>query len=305
VNQLPNLGVQQPGIPFELYDSFATQRFGGNVAGVVVTKTPMAPSLMQDIASELGAPTTGFAHVSRGRPVSIRFFTTRQEIEACGHVTVAVATALVKRGTWPASCGQVQASTPVGPLSIFLRSAASLSRPQRPTLIGLAYHPRPLELGRVTREDVETALAVPADSGLPTEVIWTGLRHLIVPVDGKKALARIEPSAAALTSLATSCGADTICVFARLGDHGVGMRDFCAPIGALEEPASGTTSAALADYLARHMALSEAARVIIEQGAEMGRPSRIEVHVETMHDRRRATVWGSAIQTAIGTVFPT
>jgi len=83
------------------------------------------------------------------------------------------------------------------------------------------------------------------------------------------------------------------------------MRDFCAPIGALEEPASGTTSAALADYLARHMALSEAARVIIEQGAEMGRPSRIEVHVETMHDRRRATVWGSAIQTAIGTVFPT
>ena len=304
MNELPDLDARQHGIPFELYDSFATRRFGGNVAGVVVTKTPMAPSLMQDIASELGAPTTGFAHAGSGRPVSIRFFTPRQEIDACGHVTVAVATAMVKRGTWRTSRGRVRASTPAGPLSIFLRSAASPCPPRRATLIGLAYHPRPLEPGRITREHVESALTVPVDPGLPTEVVWTGLRHLIVPVGSPQALARIAPSEAALTTLATSCGADTICVFARLGAHLVRMRDFCAPIGALEEPASGTTSAALADYLTRHTAPAEPAMVTIEQGAEMGRPSRIDVYVETMNGQPRATVWGSAIQTAIGTVFP-
>src|SRR5215472_18540300 len=54
--------AHEDGIGFELYDSFATCRFGGNVAGVVVSATTIAPCLMQQIARELGAPTTGFAH---------------------------------------------------------------------------------------------------------------------------------------------------------------------------------------------------------------------------------------------------
>jgi hypothetical protein len=47
--------------------------------------------------------------------------------------------------------------------------------------------------------------------------------------------------------------------------------DLCAPIGALEEPASGTTSAGLAGYLTWHGATSKSAPIIIEQGVEMGR----------------------------------
>jgi hypothetical protein len=38
------------------------------------------------------------------------------------------------------------------------------------------------------------------------------------------------------------------------------------------EPASGTTPAALAGYLTRHTAALTSAPIIIEQGAEMGRP---------------------------------
>jgi predicted PhzF superfamily epimerase YddE/YHI9 len=56
------------------------------------------------------------------------------------------------------------------------------------------------------------------------------------------------------------------------------VRDFCAAIGALEEPASGTTAAALAFYVAAHGAL-EAPELAIGQGVEMERPSRIEVAV--------------------------
>src|SRR5262245_49405979 len=39
------------------------------------------------------------------------------------------------------------------------------------------------------------------------------------------------------------------------------------------EPASGTTSAALAGYLTRHTAAPTSAPIILEQGAEMGRPA--------------------------------
>ncbi len=302
MNGLRNLSGPHHGIPFELYDSFATRPFGGNVAGVVISETAIASSLMQDIATELGAPTTGFAHAAAGQPVSIRFFTPRQEIGACGHVTVAVATALVKLGTWRAGDSHIQAATPAGPLPIFLRAAATSSSA---TLAGLAYQPRPLGRQSVTREDVEAAIAVPTDPGLPIEAVWTGLRHLIVPASSQQALACIAPSEAAVTALAASCGADTVCVFTRLREHLVRMRDFCAPIGALEEPASGTTSAALADYLTRHAAVSKPASLTVEQGVEMGRPSRIEVHVEPQHEQAVTTVWGSALRTASGTIFPT
>jgi hypothetical protein len=99
VNRPHELGSPHHGIPFELYDAFAARRFGGNVAGVVISQTAISPALMQNIASELGAPTTGFAHVRARQPVSIRFFTPRQEIGACGHATVA--TALVSADASP------------------------------------------------------------------------------------------------------------------------------------------------------------------------------------------------------------
>jgi trans-2,3-dihydro-3-hydroxyanthranilate isomerase len=302
VNGRRNVSVKKHGIPFELYDAFAARRFGGNVAGVVICEAAIAPPLMQAIASELGAPTTGFAQAGAGQPVSIRFFTPRQEIGACGHVTVAVATALVQRGIWPAGDGQAKVITPAGRLPISLRAAATPSSPA--TLAGLAYQPRSLGPEGVTREDAEAALATPAHPGLPIEVIWTGLRHLIVPAGSQQALARIAPSEAALTGLAASGGADTVCVFASAGDHRVRMRDFCAPIGALEEPASGTTSAALASYLTRHATAPTPTSIVIEQGAEMGRPSQIEVDVQTQRGQTVATVWGSALRTASGTVFP-
>jgi hypothetical protein len=63
-----------------------------------------------------------------------------------------------------------------------------------------------------------------------------------------------------------------------------------AAIGALEEPASGTTAAALALYLAAHGQLDEP-NLVIEQGVEMGRPSRIDVTVDAPDT---ATVRGGA-----------
>jgi trans-2,3-dihydro-3-hydroxyanthranilate isomerase len=202
----------------------------------------------------------------------------------------------------PLATARLRRSRLPGRSPISLRAAGTTSSPT--TLVGLAYRPRPLGREGVIREDAEAALAALAHPELPIEVIRTGLRHLIVPVGSQQALVGIAPSEAALTGLAASGGADTVCVFARVGDHRVRMRDFCAPIGALEEPASGTTSAALASYLTRHTAAPTPASIVIEQGAEMGRPSRIDADIQTQHGQTVVTVWGSALRTASGTVFP-
>jgi predicted PhzF superfamily epimerase YddE/YHI9 len=80
----------------------------------------------------------------------------------------------------------------------------------------------------------------------------------------------------------------------------VRVRDLCAGIGALEEPASGTTSAALALYLARHGLLA-GSELVVEQGIEMGRSSRIDVDLEAPDI---ATVRGAARKRLSGTLEP-
>ena len=59
------------------------------------------------------------------------------------------------------------------------------------------------------------------------------------------------------------------------------MRDLCAAIGAVEEPASGTTSGALAIALANASVLTpQQPRLVVTMGVEMGRPSLLSVQVD-------------------------
>src|SRR5215831_3352642 len=54
-----------------LYGSFARGRAGGGVAGVVITGTPLAPEVMQRVAADFAAPTTGF--IAAGGPYNLAF----------------------------------------------------------------------------------------------------------------------------------------------------------------------------------------------------------------------------------------
>jgi PhzF family phenazine biosynthesis protein len=282
-------------VGFAIYDSFAERRFTGNVAGVVVLGGEMADSTMAAIAAELGASTTGFATV--GEPVEIRYFTPVKEIDACGHVTVAIATALAERGIWSANRGggEVVARTAAGEVPIRLVATAGHPR------IELTYRPRPVASPPASRTEVEASLGgVTTDPHAPLELIRTGLRHLMVPFSEPDDLSRLVVSREALIDLAGRVGFDTLCAFAPVGESTVRMRDLCAPIGALEEPASGTTAAALGLYLRRHPGMVTVEPIVTEQGVEMGRPSEIEVVVDDDTNGMRVRVGGRAIKTASG-----
>jgi PhzF family phenazine biosynthesis protein len=294
--------VPRPGaereIAFALYDSFATRRFGGNIGGVVMLQRSISSVLMQRVATELGAPTTGFALVRDPGSVRVRFFTPQREIAACGHVTVAVATALIEQGIWPGDSNgrSAHVRTLAGVVPVDLVTVR-----ERLPKIALTYRPRPGRTSDLPREEIEAALGSKTDRGLPVGVISTGLRHLIVPFSHPDDLAQLTPSHQALVSLGKRWGADTVCAFARARTH-VRMRDFCAPIGAVEEPASGTTSAALGSYLTSETGAKPGARIVVRQGIEMGRSSRIEVIVGSDEQGGVARVSGSAWRTASGVV---
>jgi PhzF family phenazine biosynthesis protein len=239
---------------------------------VVVSAKPIETATAQGVAATLSVPTTGFVVASEAgsdRPAPVRFFTPQQEIDACGHVTIAIATALVEHGVWEWS-SEVAISCRGGEYRLQLNDGQ----------VEMEQRLQVREPAAVDWADVVAALGVSGASNLPLAISGTGLRHLIVPAAGVDDLAALRLERERIAALASRVGVDTICVFASTGHAGhFRVRDLCAGIGAVEEPASGTTSAALAFYLADHDLLTRP-EVVIEQGIEMARPSRIEVLVE-------------------------
>jgi trans-2,3-dihydro-3-hydroxyanthranilate isomerase len=277
-----------------LYASFADGFGGGNPAGVVVSPEPLGPASAQAIASVLSVPTTGFAvepEAGAESTVDVRFFTPDREIDACGHVTIAVAAALVELGVWQWG-GDVTVRARGGEFPLKLRDGC----------IEMTQQLRLLEPAPVRWPEVEAALGrVRPQTSLPLALVGTGLRHLVVPVPDMARLAALELDAGRVAALAQAAAADTICVWApTVGSSRVRVRDLCAAIGALEEPASGTTAAALALYLADTGQLA-GSELIVEQGIEMGRPSRIEVAVDAADT---ATVRGAARKLLSGQLEP-
>jgi trans-2,3-dihydro-3-hydroxyanthranilate isomerase len=290
-----------------LYDAFAATPFGGNTAGIVLLEPQhSAPAgWMQLVARELAAPTTGFVDLPSAQrgDAQVRFFTQRQEIHACGHVTVAVATALLEMGVWQA--GATVAVTATGG-----RAELVVHRDQQTgtLLVELAQRllapPAAVDLGVA---DLAGVLGeVPLADGLPVLRAGTGLRHLLVPVGSVAELGRLRLDAAQIAALSAWAEVDTIGVFTVVACDGpvvqVCMRDLCAGIGAVEEPASGTTTAALAFALADQQLLTpDRSELQVDMGAEMGRPSSLWARVE-FTGQRAVLVWlcGMAERVLIG-----
>jgi trans-2,3-dihydro-3-hydroxyanthranilate isomerase len=275
---------------FWLYASFARGRSGGNPAGVVLSDETVGRRAAQSLAAVLGLPTTGFVELDERAPArsaSARFFTPQGEIDACGHVTIAIATALADAGIWGWS-DDVVVHARGGDFPLRLRDGR----------VEMSQRPRELGPAAVEWADVEEALGpIRARADLPLASVATGLRHLIVPLEDVAALSEITLDAARIAALAVRCDVDTICAWAANGRARVRMRDLCARIGDVEEPASGTTAAALALYLARTGQIGD--RFVVDQGVEMGRPSRIDV---VLDGPDAITVHGHAQRVLAGTV---
>jgi trans-2,3-dihydro-3-hydroxyanthranilate isomerase len=291
-----------------LYDSFSELPFSGNVGGVVTDASGLSTEEMQRIARELGAPTTGFVvGFERGKPpiFDVRYFTPSCEIDVCGHVTVAVFTALAAEDRCASRPGgaPLRVRCRAGLLTVVVDEEADGS-----IVVEMGQRTPAFETRESDAAEARRALGgVPLHRSLPVEIASTGLRHLVVPFAEPADLARLEPDACAVARLCRAAGADTLAAAAPPREAGapIRLRDFCAAIGAVEEPASGTTAAAVAAYFARHGVVAcerdDVVHAAVEQGVEMGRPSRIQVRLGVIGGVvRHASVRGAAVRVMCG-----
>ncbi|MFL0194158.1 PhzF family phenazine biosynthesis protein [Clostridium sp. WILCCON 0269] len=77
-------------IPIYQVDAFTNEQFKGNPAAVCPLKQWIKDDLMQEIAKENNLSETAF-FVKKGDIYELRWFTPEEEIDLCGHATVATA----------------------------------------------------------------------------------------------------------------------------------------------------------------------------------------------------------------------
>jgi predicted PhzF superfamily epimerase YddE/YHI9 len=112
---------------------------------------------------------------ARRRNARGRFFTPRQEIGACGHVAVAIATALAEAGVWPMGAAAASAAGGRYPLYPSDSGADQVRMEMRQRLRHLD------QPGQVP--DLDGVLGpVQLSRRLPVTIAGTGLRHLLIPV---------------------------------------------------------------------------------------------------------------------------
>jgi trans-2,3-dihydro-3-hydroxyanthranilate isomerase len=272
---------------FTLTDVFTRTPLAGNPLAVFADAAELDAGRMQAIAREFGHSETTFVVPARRAEAAwrLRCFTPKTEIFGAGHNALGAWWVLASGGrvalerAEPVTVVHQELGDEVLPVQIRQRDGRveSVSMTQgAPVFGGIASDLAELAgaLG-LSRDEIGIA-------GLEPQAVSTGARHLLVPVRSLAALATIEVEAERLMRVVRPLGCEGAYAFTLDTVEPSSLahaRSFSPGIGIVEDPATGTAAGPLAALLAARGRLHEGAVAIVEQGDEMGRPSRIEVQV--------------------------
>jgi PhzF family phenazine biosynthesis protein len=85
-------------IPLYQVDAFTNASFAGNPAAVCLLPSARDASWMQDVAAEMNLSETAFLRPQRDGAYRLRWFTPTDEVDLCGHATLASAHVLWNEG---------------------------------------------------------------------------------------------------------------------------------------------------------------------------------------------------------------
>ena len=282
-------------LKFYQADVFTSQPFGGNPVAVFPDADGLTDDELQQIAREMNLSETVFVFppTDPAAVARLRIFTPTQEIPFAGHPVLGTFYVL-------AQLGRISIQEPVTPVvqecNIGLFSVELHAEQSRVVRVVMS-QPKPEFLDPINAVDdvylIGLALSLPkhviADTKWPLQVVSTGLPVLIVPVRTLTAVRSINPDASAIINVCERFGANGIMVFTTVTVESfasVHARMFAPKIGILEDPATGSAGGALGAYLVQNgvVEVGPTTDILIEQGYEIDRPSRILVQVESDDD---------------------
>lgn len=292
---------------FVTLDVFTTRPFGGNPLAVVLDATGLDDAAMQQIAREFNLSETVFVLPPKDKThrARIRIFTVAHEMPFAGHPTVGAAVLLALEDK--IDTGAMQIEELIGAVSCTVttqgpgsrKGAAVFTVPRRATL----------ERVEISREACAQALNLdPDDIGFDAHqpvVASAGVPFLFVPLASLTALARARPDeAVSLARIGAFGDALLLYTLDEDGDADYRARMFSPGLGAIEDAATGAAAAALPVVLMEgETRVDGHHKVRIDQGIEMGRPSRIDLGFSVKDGKLvdgSTTIGGGAVLVAEG-----
>jgi trans-2,3-dihydro-3-hydroxyanthranilate isomerase len=289
-------------------DVFTDQIFAGNPLAVFhdeIANQSLDDATMQQIAREMNLSETVFVlppSDSTKALKRLRIFTPGTELPMAGHPVVGTWNMLARLGSVaPPAAGTgrvtIQQEIKLGILPVDIDFVDG--QPVKVTMTqGTPCVGDPLDEAALCAR----ALGLREDDiggwGLPIVLASTGVPYQIIPVRDKAALSRIKLDSQALAEILQKVDDHAVYVVTR-ETHSpnafVSARMFAGEsIGVGEDPATGSAAGPCAAALV-HYGLAPS-QFVIEQGVDMGRPSRIEAEVEGETGNVRVVrIGGSAV----------
>ena len=261
------------------YAAFTSDPQGGNPAGIVLDARGLDDADMLRIADEVGYAETAFVTGETAGTRDLRYFSPVAEVPFCGHATVATAIAIAERE----GVGRVRFATPVGEIGI---ETAEVDGELRASFTSVEPHLESIPADVLDALLDLTGLTADAlDERQPPRIAFAGNRHPVLVVADEVAFDGFAFDPGTARRLMDEHGWQaTITVLRRLPDGAGGGLRFEArnifPVGAIiEDPATGAAAAAVGGYLRGLGAVDTPARIVIEQGRHVGRPSELVVDI--------------------------
>jgi trans-2,3-dihydro-3-hydroxyanthranilate isomerase len=276
-------------------DVFSSRPFEGNQLAVFPDGSGLTDQQMQAIAREMNLSETTFilpraSAVEREKGVRVRIFTIQEELPFAGHPTLG--TAFVLRGSTGKS--EVTLGLNVGKVCVRFEDTAGSPAFGEMTQIDPQFGPRH------DREAVVRASGLrdgDIDPSLPVETVSTGVPFTIVPLRGLETIRNLTVDLKSSAEYLERSGGkffyfvsrETVDREARVHARMVFYNG--------EDPATGSAAGCAAAWMVAHGVAQPDERVLIEQGIEMRRPSRIFVRASRQDDRVvNVRVGGNAVE---------
>lgn len=267
--------------------SFTKNNKGGNPAGVVLNADHLSDCDMLKIAAEVGYSETAFVMDSNRADFKVRFFTPVEEVDLCGHATIATFNLLRVKGI--IHQGFYQQETKAGILEIFIDKHNLVYMEQKKPQFYETLNKKELLDCFDTNDEL-------IDSNLPIQVVSTGIRDIFLPIRDLNLLTNMQPNYDNISKLSKQYNVTGIHAFTleTKEQSSAHCRNFAPLYGINEESATGTSNGALACYLSKYKDDFQVEDYVLEQGYSMGQPSEIRVRLKFLEDDiSEVTVGGS------------
>jgi trans-2,3-dihydro-3-hydroxyanthranilate isomerase len=288
--------------PFTQFDVFSSNPLEGNPLAVFPDGRGLSDDQMQAIAREMNLSETTFvlprdAAVEKERGIRVRIFTVQEELPFAGHPTLGTAFAL--RGNTVTA--EIRLDLKVGTIPVRFEDPAG----QPP--FGEMTQAEP-KFGQIhDRNKIADVTGIPLDDidpALAIQTVSTGVPFTILPLRNLGAMRRLNINQTRADEYLTANGSKFFfCVTRETVDPTARLHARMLFYNG-EDPATGSASGCAAAWMVQHGVAQPDERVMIEQGVEMKRPSRIFVRASRPNDRVvNVRVGGNVVEVLRGELF--